>query len=583
MYWAFLGSALGVLLMSSTLSLEPAAGLERINWTWCAIALMINVVCAGAVFRFRKRATGDEHDLARTKPLLLCTAAVGAVWGIPAWIMQPNPVGSVSTALIIGCSLVLMGGAGALAAYRPLVHAFAFPLAGLLISGLLHAELVPAPPISTFLLALMALIFARTQERALRTAILLRFEKDRLIASATAQRIAAEQARAKADEATHEAELANHSKTIFLAAAGHDLRQPMHALIQYFGHLQRKNKDPELDQTVVRIGKSLDAMHDLLDSILEVSKLMMGSVKPSLASFPIARLIDRIDVQMRPLAENKGLSFRAEGSAAWVRTDEVLLERVLRNLTLNAIRYTDSGGVCLRVRQRGAAIAIQVFDSGIGIQASERQRIFEAFYQVGNVARNKSKGLGLGLAIVKQLSDLLGLRLSVRSRFGRGSLFSVELDSCLATAPAIAITPQRDKVDYARGAIALVIDDNEDSLAATAESLASFGCKVLAASSGLQALERLQGQEFIPDLIVCDYRLEGETGIDAIQMILDNQKALLGDEVEIAALIISGDTAPHELEMVTRAGYRMLHKPVRLDDLYAAVNSELTQLAMPNS
>jgi CheY-like chemotaxis protein len=350
-------------------------------------------------------------------------------------------------------------------------------------------------------------------------------------------------------------------------------------LVQYFGHLKRKNQDPSLDETVSRIGKSLDSMQDLLDRILEVSKLMMGSVKPSPAAFDISKLVDHIDAQLRPTAEGKGLQLETESVHCYVHTDEVLLERILRNITLNAVRYTRHGKVLVRARRRGALVVVKVLDTGIGIPKDQRDRIFEAFYQLGNTARDRRRGLGLGLAIVRQLSELLQIPVRLRSKEGKGSVFSIQLP--VASRKRVETRfPQINDRDFTRDAYVVLIDDNAESLEATDTTLTEFGCHVVSAASGPEAIERLQGQEFVPHLVISDYRLaDGETGLDAIGAVIANQRALYGDDFAVSALVLSGDTAPAELQRVQQAGIRMLHKPVQPEDLWCAVNAELRALA----
>jgi CheY-like chemotaxis protein len=252
---------------------------------------------------------------------------------------------------------------------------------------------------------------------------------------------------------------------------------------------------------------------------------------------------------------------------------------VLGNLTLNAINYTPRGRVLLRCRRRGKRLRVQVWDTGIGVARSERERIFEEFYQVANEARDRRKGLGLGLALARQLCALLEHGLTVRSIPGRGSLFSVDMP--IAEPSIVHATPPRVRrePDYLRGAQVVVIDDDATCLESTAEALRQFGCRVLAASSAAQAIERLHESDFMPQLVVSDYRLAGENGMAAIAKVLANRKAAYGEEFGCAYFLVSGDTAPGELKAVQEAGYTMLHKPVRLEQLYDAANRKLSELA----
>lgn len=399
--------------------------------------------------------------------------------------------------------------------------------------------------------------------------------------SADLARHEAESAKEAAELARVEAERANGAKTAFLAAASHDLRQPMHALVTYVGYLRRKNKDGDLHDILERCGKSLESMEDLLNSILEVSKIITGKVKPAITSFKIDNLISRIDAQVRPLAEDKGLELISENSSLAVVSDEILLERILRNLILNAIRYTPKGRIAIRVKHFGENLQVFVHDTGIGIAKRDIPRIFEEFYQVENDARNRRKGLGLGLTIVRQLCDLLGHKVQVRSIRGKGSSFVVQIPLSSTVVDGRLVQAGLERVDYIRGSNVILIDDNEESLAASSLTLSELGCHVFCASSGLDAIERLQGQEFALHLIVSDYRLGSrEDGIDAIRLVTENQQALFGDDYKIPAVIISGDTAPQELMRIQEAGYAMLHKPVSMEVMRETIGRLLRQFAL---
>jgi signal transduction histidine kinase/ActR/RegA family two-component response regulator len=476
--------------------------------------------------------------------------------------------------VFIGIALVLMAASGAQASFRSLAWAFTLVLTVVFVSGLLrfHDTLHVLMAIGFCQVSITTLMSARDQERSVKEQIALQFEKEELLRAAENARVTAENA--------------NRAKTSFLAAASHDLRQPMHALTQYVAHLRSRNQDPKLADTIVRIDKSLDSMQGLLDSLLEMSKVLMGAIEPVMGSANLSTVLDRIDTQMRPLATDKGLQFsilESQGDV-YVQTDDILLERVLRNVTLNAIRYTTTGGILIRCKPRSGGVRCQVWDTGIGIPRAERNRIFEAFYQVDNASRDRRKGLGLGLAIVRHLCDLLGIPIRMHSKVSKGTVFSLDLPVAqrddttnLHSANQPVMAQQRD---YARGASVVLIDDDPDTREATAYTLRSFGCRVISAGSGLEALERLSGQEFAPQIILADYRLEGESGIQAIEMVTQNLQALYGESFQIPALIVSGDTAPDELEKVRNAGYKMLHKPVPVESLYTEINNALERRAL---
>lgn len=575
-------SLLGALLLAGVAGVVLDSLVRQVA---AACWLLVMVVLTLAVYRLARAPRDPDapmavwRDAART--LGLYCLVWSAVWGLSTWIVLDGAQPALMAPMAIAVTLVIAG--TSMAAVHPATHLkLLLPITVVGSLGLARF----GDPVSLSLAAGIWLAAAAVWHpaRSLRVALTdnlaMRMHSEQLLARMAEQQRITDDALRRAQASQDLAEAANRSKSAFLAAAGHDLRQPMHALVQYVGHLQRINQDPRLADTVLRIGRSLDSMQNLLDSILDISKLMMGAVRPQPASFRLADLLDGLDAQMRPIAEGKGLQLAFDRCEALVHTDPLLLERVLRNLVLNAIRYTPAGRVSVRCRQRGQALRVAVCDTGIGIPRDLQAKVFEEFFQVDNAARDSRRGLGLGLSLVSQLCTLLGLRLQLRSRPGVGSVFIVQvpLGQPAARPAADAAAPPRDRV---RGAFVVLIDDNPESLEATAATLALFGCRVLAAASGIEALDRLQQQEQVPHLVISDLRLaQGETGIEAVRMVIDNQRALLGDAIEIPALIVSGDTSPAEMARVRDAGLAMLHKPLAVDALYAAVNAALTRLAL---
>lgn len=408
------------------------------------------------------------------------------------------------------------------------------------------------------------------------SALQLSVRNEELLAQRTAQELEARSAQAQAEQARECAEAADRAKVTFMAAASHDLRQPMHALVQYVEHLRRVCHGRAALSTVEKIGDSVSAMEDLLNAVLDFSKFSMGAVTPRIERVSVARLCASIDTQVRPLAEAEGLAFSVRCDDAWVWSDDVLLERVVRNIAQNAVRYTASGTVAIRAAVRGDVVRILVGDSGVGIAAGERQRIFEEFYQLDNPARDRRKGLGLGLAIVRDVAALLGARVRLKSAVGRGSTFAVEVRR--ADAPPHAALPAPAGVDYVRGAFVVLIDDDPMALDGVATTLRDFGCRVLAVSSAVDALRRLAEVDFVPQIVISDYRLGGGvTGLEAIATVAGALATLCGEAFRPPAIVVSGDTSPHELKRVGEAGHLMLHKPVGVAPLHGAMNELLAR------
>ena len=366
------------------------------------------------------------------------------------------------------------------------------------------------------------------------------------------------------------AELANQAKTRFLASASHDLRQPLHTISLLVGVLRRQPVTPEVGKLVGHIEASVSAMETLFVGLLDISRLDAGTAKPALGDHALAELLHRVAASHGPEAERKGLRLIVVPSRAAVRTDAVLLERVLGNLVSNAIRYTERGKVLVGCRRRAEGIEMQVRDTGIGIAPAQLPHVFDEFYQVGNPERDRTKGLGLGLAIVKRTLDLLGHPHALRSTPGRGTCFSI----LLPVAEALPRVPARPTAQAngqrVVGAFIVVIDDEADTRRAMQALCHSWGAHVLSAASAEQCLGLLDEHLRQPDLILCDYRLrQRHNGLAAVRRI----RARIGQTVP--AIIITGDIGAADLRRVADAGLPLLHKPVGADRLLAAIEAAL--------
>lgn len=358
-----------------------------------------------------------------------------------------------------------------------------------------------------------------------------------------------------------EAEKANFDKSRFLAAASHDLRQPMHALGLFVGELRSRLDTPEQLKIANKMEESVEALSSLLDSLLDISKLDAGVVIPQIQTVDIETMMLRLVNDFAPIAERKHILLRTHCAGGNVLSDPVLLERILLNLLGNAIRYTPQGGcVLLACRLRGDMLRIEVRDNGIGIPSEEQQNIFREFVQLSNSARDRSKGIGLGLAIVDRLARLLHHPLTVHSAPGRGSVFSISVPRMLGVAELLA-EPGREQAeplprpDMFEQLKVLVVDDDTLVRTSTAGILQSWGCEVEMAEGYLRAEEKCSQRSF--DLVLCDYRLPDGDGLQ----LADRFGAQGGACPEF--ILISGDTAPEILQAVTGRGLHLLHKPVR--------------------
>jgi signal transduction histidine kinase len=372
----------------------------------------------------------------------------------------------------------------------------------------------------------------------------------------------------KVEERTHQLELANLAKSRFLAAASHDLRQPLQALGMFVDQLRDQMKTAEGGRLVERIDVAVGAMNELFNALLDISKLDAGVLSTNITAIPIARLLKRIEDTFSGAAREKGLSLRIVSSGVWIRSDVILLERVLLNLVSNAVRYTSSGGIVVGCRRRGQLICIEVCDTGPGIPEDQRRNIFGEFYRISK--GDVHGGLGLGLAIVERLCKLLDHPIELTSVVGKGSRFSVAVP--LAPAQSEFAEPQAVvsiAPDVLRGKLVVMIDDDPLVLDSIGGQLRKWGCRVVAADTFDSALVSL-GEQGHPDLIISDYRLaNGQSGITTIARL----RAALG--TNIPAFLLSGDTAPERLREARTSGHHLLHKPVRPMRLRAMVSQLL--------
>jgi signal transduction histidine kinase len=375
----------------------------------------------------------------------------------------------------------------------------------------------------------------------------------------------------KVSERTHALELANQAKSRFLRAASHDLRQPMHALGLFVAQLNERVRDPQTRRIAAQAEAAVTALQELLDAILDISRLDTGVVAPNVSDFAVNSLLDHLDTGFAAVATAKGLRLRVVPSRLVVHSDPVLLERILLNLVANAVRYTERGGIAIGCRRRGKNVRIEVWDTGVGITPRQQQVIFQDFYQVGNPERDRHKGLGLGLAIAARLALLLDCRIELRSRLGKGSVFAIEVPRGKTPTAPSAAESFGVATDALRGALVLIVDDDALVREAMHGLFTQWGCEVAIAASGDEAMAALERHDRLPDALLCDYLLPGgESGTAIIRRL----RAAAG--IAIPAALISGDTAPETLQKVKESGYPLLPKPVAPAKLRAVTEHLLT-------
>ena len=370
-----------------------------------------------------------------------------------------------------------------------------------------------------------------------------------------AQRIA--EATAELELRRADAERANVAKSRFLAAASHDLRQPLHALGLFADQLARRALTGEDRRLVTRIVESSGALSELLDALLDISRLDAGAMSPKMSELPLDPLLQRLRNDFESQAERQGLRLRIPDSPVWVRADPTMLERILINLIANAIRYTSAGTVMLAVRRCGPGmVRIEVRDSGIGIRDDAQGLIFEEFVQLGNPERDHNKGLGLGLSIVQRMCQLMNFRYGVRSKHGRGSVFWIEVPT-VSTMVALR-TGMTEEEGRIGGRLVAVVDDDPRAMESLAVQLQSWGCEVCAAASGDDLLAALEARGEVPAAVLCNFRLKtAAQGPAVVARLRQHFKA------GIPAVLMTEDFSLQMREGLAEAGLPILAKPVR--------------------
>lgn len=365
-------------------------------------------------------------------------------------------------------------------------------------------------------------------------------------------------------DARDEAERANRSKSTFLAAASHDLRQPVQALALFTSALESKLAGHPAAEVMVRMRKSVEALQGLLEGLLDISRLDAGVIEVHKRHMRLADAIGDLVTEYAARASAKGLKFHAVSCRYWTETDPVLLERVVRNLLDNALKYTEHGSILVGCRRRGHVVRLQIIDTGIGINKENIENIFQEFVQLDNPSRDRAKGLGLGLSIVRRLLSLLEHHMEVDSTLGRGTRFSIDLPR---------LPPQGEQLAGPAGTVetalahkqVLVIEDEEMVRQGMEMLVSGWGCRVIPASNEEEAVA--VSSQRPPDMIIADYRLQGgRLGTDAVKAV---QQAC---GRAIPAMIVTGDTAPERIKEVKASGFALAHKPVPPDRLRSFID-----------
>lgn len=541
-------------LSASALTLFPALVMYSL-WSeaehttllvWCGAAS--SVALLRWLFYLSRNKVGGYPDRGRIWVAISFSLSLvtGVVWGITAPLFfQQASADSVIILTIIVAGLAA-GSTVAFNYWLPQFYAFSVPTLGIFVLYYLFrasdTEIILAFLTLVYLFMLASL--ARKMNLSYRENLLLRLSNESLVDELRLERDLAE--------------AASRSKTRFLASASHDLRQPVHSLSLLREALDHEKDTARRKELLGLMGNSLDALDQLLGSLLDISKLDAGVVENKSEPMPLKPMLDALLNEVRPLAWAKGLKLRQRKCNYNVISDPNLLGNILRNLVTNAIRYTERGGVLIACRPRGQRLWIQIWDTGVGIDEMDQENIFQEFFQLHNQERDRNKGLGLGLAICRRMAYLLGHELRVYSRPGKGSVFTIELPVYEGN----CTTVQKPRTTYSHwdlyGKRVLVLDDDDTVLHGMLALLDRWGCVTVPAANAEEAIRRAREANYLFDVIVSDYRLPGNvTGVEVVKTIL----AEAG--IPIPVVLVTGDTSPERIKEARESGYPLLHKPVK--------------------
>ena len=547
--WAVVTTILGALFVASVLEQQRSA---RAPWLWCTACVLL----AAARLLFQPLPFGGRSGLAppfKAERWLALLFATSATWGAGAPLFI---LGNPSTDTLLAAIMLAAAGLSAplLAASRAAVYLSLLPALVPLLVTLTLGPTIGAWPVTAnalllaslaaaFLMALLRVTLSQNDSLALFLAV--RFNNEDLV----------RQLRSQVEVAAR----ANQEKTRFIASAAHDLRQPLHALGMFCAALEQHLRDTPERPLVRNMMRAIEALESSFGAMLDISRLDAGVVQAAPQTFPIRDLFRRLYQQFGGDAEARGLALRFRATRRIVHSDPQLLERVLANLVQNALRYTRRGGVLVAARRQARGIALEVWDTGVGIPEDKREMIFREFYQIDNPERDRGRGLGMGLAIVQRLCNLLEHPLQVRSTLGHGSVFRVVVPAGDAAAVDKPSTEADTLPPRRLGAVTVLLIDDELAIReATRELLRPLHVDVLAAGTIAEAVELAAEVRDRLDLILSDWRLRGqENGVEAVRAV----RAVAGEATP--AVLITGDTSPELLKLAHESGLVILHKPLQ--------------------
>lgn len=579
-----------LLLVGVVVQLEPDLARAALTWGGAFTALMLITVIAWAMYG-QHLASMNTRDL--WHKLIVC--AHGLLWALPPLIFFV-PAQPLVTMFMVCMVCGMSSGGVAIFGTRPVLYAMIFvpPFVaqigvfgwyGLQTGDTFHGFLGAA----MLLLLSVDLIFSRFTWATLNRSIVLAYENQALVEQLQSQAL-------QLSATTRAAQEANTAKTKFLAAASHDLRQPVHALNLFVEVLSGTELSDKQKVMVQHIRTASLASREMLNTLLDYSRIEAGVMVAKKQTVNLAPMLRELEDEFGPQADARGLVYRTRDTDLRALCDSTMTQLILRNFLSNALRYTSGGGILVCARRRGEEVFVQVMDTGVGIAREHWEEVFKEFRQLGNEERDRQKGLGLGLAIAKGLAQSMGARIELSSRIGHGSVFTLclpqvettgdearpsmresmrEVRESLAmrsgawTVATLAPVAQglRDELGHAnlKGLRVLVVDDEEAVRISMQALLESWGCEVRVAE-GMEDVKALDSeQDFAVQLLITDYRLrEGITGAQVIAAVRQQQAARPGTQPmrELPAIIITGDTAPQRIREAASQTATLLHKPV---------------------
>ena len=531
-----------VLTVIYALVLWGAVELESLK-TWLIMALTLPILRL-TLFYWQWKLLTEENTKTFRQFIFIGNLVSGLLWGLSTvWFLPEQLEYQLFMLFMLGG--MALGASNSDAHYLPGYYAYIWSSLSLLAVALISVgdKIQIGIGATTILFIIAISIYGRASHKTAYESIKLRFENDDLVQ--------------KLEEKTLLAEKANASKSKFLATASHDLRQPLHTSVLLLDALRFTLDKDSQNEILNKLVRSHDHLSKLFDSLLDISNLDSGSVKVNLQAVSIAELYSSLEEDYRLAAQKKGLNFIVEPNNVSIKTDPILISRIIGNLLSNAIRYTPKGAITLGVIEDQNQVYITVTDTGIGISKDHHQQIFNEFEQLNNSHRDYRLGLGLGLSIVKRLSDLLDHEITLDSTKGSGSTFSLRCQTEDSQQEPVQSNVALTDIDVKRSLTVLFVDDEKSVREAISLVLNNFDMNVITAESASEAIEHLARLKPSLDVIVADFRLKnGETGFDVIEKICEFVNA------DIPSIIVTGEVSLDQMKSAQRKSVVIVQKPI---------------------